>query len=75
MDDADRSNTRAQCIGCHRRISEIVEWGQATAARKRDIWRSLLQRAGCRIETASGDAIADDATFAIPIPNDPSSPL
>ncbi len=32
------------CLGCARRIDEIAGWGQASEARKRDIWQQLPAR-------------------------------
>ncbi len=32
------------CKGCFRTLSEIAEWSQADAARKRQIWRDIQVR-------------------------------
>ncbi|MBH9575415.1 DUF1289 domain-containing protein [Inhella sp. 1Y17] len=32
------------CLGCARRIDEIAGWGQASEARKREIWQQLPAR-------------------------------
>jgi len=32
------------CLGCARRIDEIAGWGQASEARKREIWLQLPER-------------------------------
>ncbi len=32
------------CTGCQRTIDEIIDWGMATEARKRQIWLTILQR-------------------------------
>lgn len=39
MDDAS-----GFCKGCQRTLDEIVDWGSAAEARKRDIWLAIVQR-------------------------------
>ena len=34
------------CIGCYRSITEIIDWGRQTDARKRLVWRQIAVRAG-----------------------------
>lgn len=33
------------CTGCFRTLGEIMEWGTATDARKREVWLQLKTRA------------------------------
>jgi predicted Fe-S protein YdhL (DUF1289 family) len=33
------------CEGCFRTIDEIVGWGAAPEARKREVWNRLIERA------------------------------
>jgi predicted Fe-S protein YdhL (DUF1289 family) len=37
---------RSLCIGCYRSLDEIRAWSAAQADARRNIWRSLLARAG-----------------------------
>ena len=38
--------TSGLCIGCYRSITEIIDWGRQTDARKRLVWRQIAVRAG-----------------------------
>ena len=40
------------CIGCYRSITEIIDWGRQTDARKRSVWRQIAVRAGLAQGTA-----------------------
>ncbi len=42
---AKHPNT-AWCEGCFRSMDEIIAWGSASEASKRDIWLKVQQRAG-----------------------------
>jgi predicted Fe-S protein YdhL (DUF1289 family) len=39
MDDAS-----GLCTGCQRTIDEIIDWGMATEARKRQVWLEIVRR-------------------------------
>lgn len=39
MDDAS-----GLCKGCQRTIDEIIDWGSAPEARKRQVWLAIVQR-------------------------------
>ncbi len=32
------------CTGCQRTIDEIIDWGMATEARKRQVWLEIVRR-------------------------------
>lgn len=38
------------CTGCLRSIAEIIEWGQASDPRKRQVWAALALRAQAVLE-------------------------
>jgi len=44
-------DARQLCVGCRRTIDEIVEWPQASAARRNEILRELALR---RVSAVSG---------------------
>ena len=32
------------CVGCFRTLGEISAWGRSTAANKRELWKTIMQR-------------------------------